>query len=232
MPSTRFYLCSRLQAGQEVILEGNEFHHLAHVMRLEEGEQAEFVNGAGTLAIGVLKQREKKQATFIIESFIQQEKTSSELILAQGLPRLNRLDFIIEKSTELGATQIWLFPGQNSERKSLNEHQLKRMESLMIAAMKQCGRLYLPSLVIKPALHQWDLLKIPAFFGDVRETAPFFWHIHSPGKEALFFIGPEAGFTAAEIERLGQMGAQGVKLHPNILRTDTAALVALSIMSQ
>lgn len=232
MPAERFFISTSLNYHQMITLEGQEFHHLAHVMRLEEGDHAELVNGQGTLAQAILKRRNKKQAEFFIESVIQQEGEPRRLILAQALPRINRLDFIIEKATELGITDFWLFPGQQSERKLLTGHQIERLQGLTIAAMKQCGRLYLPSLQMKPPLEQWKTLEIPSFFGDLQETAPTFLSVQKPNESILFFIGPESGFTSKEISLFSSLGVKGVKLHQNILRTDTAALVAASLMSQ
>lgn len=231
MPADRFFIASPLQMGQKVILDNTEFHHLVHVMRLKEGDRIELVNGLGALAQALIKLVEKKQAQLVIESVINGQKSSKEIILAQALPRINRLDFIIEKGTELGATQFWLFPGYQSERKALTEHQLDRLQNQAIAAMKQCGRLFLPSLEMKPSLDQWEKMDIPAYFGDLRDSAESFTKILNHSESAIFFIGPEAGFSEKEIEQLSELGAKGVKLHPNILRTDTAALVALSLMS-
>lgn len=231
MPADRFFIPSALQVGESAILEDTEFHHLVRVMRSEEGDQVELVNGQGTLALASITQVGKKQAHLIIKKVTQEPKPEKELILAQALPRINRLDFIIEKGTELGATQFWLFPGHCSERKSLTEHQVERLQSLVIAAMKQCGRLYLPSIEIKSPLDQWEKSSIASYYGDIRETAKPFSGVLKPSESALFFIGPEAGFSDKEIDYLSKLGSMGVKLHPNILRTDTAALVALTIMS-
>jgi 16S rRNA (uracil1498-N3)-methyltransferase len=231
MPADRFFIASPLPLGQEVILEDSEFHHLIHVMRLKVDEMIELVNGQGSLAHARIKQITKKQALLSIENVHHQLSIGKELILAQAMPRINRLDFIIEKGTELGATQFWLFPGSHSERKMLTEHQLERFENLSIASMKQCGRLFLPKIEVKPALEKWKKLDMPSYFGDVRETAPSFHKALKRSESALFFIGPEAGFNDKEVELLLKLGAEGVKLHDNILRTDTAALVALCLMS-
>jgi 16S rRNA (uracil1498-N3)-methyltransferase len=231
MPADRFFINSFLNDEQELFLEDTEFHHLAHVMRMKEGEVIELVNGQGALAQATLKQLEKKRALLTIDSVVHQPKNQRELILAQALPRINRLDFIIEKGTELGATQFWLFPGQHSERKILTDHQLERLESQAIAAMKQCGSLFLPKLEFKPSLDRWEKLKIPAYFGDTRPTAEPFSQMIQRQESVLFFVGPEAGFSEKEIQRLIELGARGVKLHENILRTDTAALAALCMMS-
>jgi 16S rRNA (uracil1498-N3)-methyltransferase len=140
----------------------------------------------------------------------------------------------LEKGTELGMSQLWLFPGQRSERKQLTESQLEHMRATSIAAMKQCGRLYLPSIELKPPLLQWQKLNSVAFFGDLSSIAPLFnsvWKELTSVSEVLFFVGPEGGFTVDEERKLHEIQVQGVRLHKNILRTDTAALVALSLIT-
>lgn len=238
MPVDRFYLKKELVSNQEILLEGTEFHHLIHVMRGKQRDKIELVNGMGSLATGYIHSIEKRSAHIHIETLTSQKPPSFELILAQAIPRSNRLDWILEKGTELGMTQIWLFPGSHSEKKSFSEHQLERIEALMIAAMKQSGRVYLPTIQFKPELNKWPELKkhelpYPAFFGDLSASAPLFesiWKNSPPQYGSIFFIGPESGFNKLEIDSLNALGAAGVNLHQNILRTDTASLVALALM--
>ena len=145
------------------------------------------------------------------------------------------IGWILEKGTELGLTEFWLFPGHHSERKTLTEHQLQRLRALTIAAMKQCGRLYLPTITLKPPLSEWESPHPPAFFGDLSPDAPPLfnaWQQNPRQDEVLFFIGPESGFSKEEESTLRHFDATGVKLHQNILRTDTAALAALTLISQ
>lgn len=231
MPADRFYISSTLHSGLEVVLDGTEFHHLAHVMRLKENETVDLVNGQGVLAKAQIRQISKKQAHLIIDTCYQEQRPNKEKILAQAIPRINRLDLIIEKGTELGATHFWLFPGMHSERKQITDHQIERLQAMSIAAMKQCGSLFLPTIEIKPTLTAWKALSFPAYFGDLDKDAPPFLSLLNPNESVLFFVGPESGFAEQEIEKLIEIGAKGVKLHENILRTETAALVALSLMS-
>jgi 16S rRNA (uracil1498-N3)-methyltransferase len=234
MPAERFYVPQDLFLDQVVLLEDQEFHHLVNVMRSKEGEAVEVVNGKGALGYATVQRIEKKRASLHIKDVLFESKNKIEIILAQAIPRLNRLDFILEKGTELGMSQLWLFPTQLSDRKELTDHQLERMKSITIAAMKQCGRLFLPQIVIKPALPKWEKPAYNCFFGDLNPQAPIFSKLQHTNLEKgiLFYIGPESGFTAEETQLLQRMGVEGVKLHPNILRTDTAALVALSLASQ
>ena len=150
----------------------------------------------------------------------------TKVVIAQAIPKTNRLNTIIEKGTELGMTEIWLFPAVYSEKKQFSE---KRLKTISISALKQCGRLYLPKIMLKPPLQQWKKERYTYFFGDVNPSAPPFMEVLS-GTNICFLVGPESGFSEKEVEIMRSWGAVGVKLHENILRTDTASLVALSLI--
>ncbi len=99
--------------------------------------------------------------------------------------------------------------------------------------MKQCGRLHLPKIVFRQDLDNWKDLEYPAFFGDVETSARSFLDVYKredAHKGVMFFIGPETGFSDKETDKLRTLGVTGVKLSGNILRTDTAALVALALI--
>lgn len=230
----RYYYKEALCEGFQFFLEDTEFHHLANVMRAKEGEKFGVVNGKGDLAEAVLVRLEKKKGLLEVLSVKHEKKTANECVLAQALPRINRLDFIVEKGTELGMTQLWLFPGDTSERKELSASQFDRIVNVSIAAMKQCGRLYLPEIVFLAPIAKWQPFSLPSYFGDVHSQAPSFQKVllAKDSKSAIFCTGPESGFTEQEELALRKLGAEGVKLHPNILRTDTASIAALTLMSQ
>lgn len=223
MPKERFYIAD-LNACQ-VQLKGSENHHLTHVMRAKMGDTVELTNGKGGLASAIVKIPGKELTLLEVTSF-QETPPPKEIILAQALPRLNLLDWIIEKGTELGASSFWLFPGELSEKKELNITQQQRLLTLSIAAMKQSGRLFLPSILFKPPLSKWPPLSGQLFYGDTHPSAPKL----TPTSQLpiAVVIGPEKGFSPKEVESLRTFGAKGVKLHENILRTETAGLVALS----
>ena len=234
MPIDRYYAPVDLAVGQQLSIQDQEFHHLVHVTRNQCGDTIEIVNGRGALANATIQTIKKKEAILTIDSVIVKPAPQVEIVLAQAIPRMNRLDFILEKGTELGMTQLWLFPAKESERVNFTEHQLARMQTVTIAAMKQCGRFYLPEIKMMPSLAQWKIPEWPSYFGDVSSDAPAFLSVFE-GKctqnGVIFYIGPESGFTSEEVLMFKKLKAQGVKLHSNILRTDTAALTALSLVS-
>jgi 16S rRNA (uracil1498-N3)-methyltransferase len=221
MPHDRFFVDSPFHAQQCLELR-EEAKHLK-VMRIRPGEVIELVNGRNQLARARLV---NPQLVEILS--IEGRPSPFPVILCQAIPRLNRFDTIVEKGTELGMTELWLFPGALSEKKNVP---LERAKKIAISAMKQCGRLDLPGIKLKPPIFQWDALPYPAYFGDISETAPPFLSVLQKDEGICFIVGPEAGFTPEEENHLKNIGAQGVKLHPWILRTDTAPLAALSLIS-
>jgi len=228
MPHDRFFINLPLTANDEVLLEDEEAHHL-RVMRKQPLDKIELINGQNMLAAATISKIEKKRIVLLIDSVF----TASPpypIILAQAIPRLNRLDTIIEKGTELGVTTFWLFPGEKSEKKELKENDLLRLHRITISAIKQCGRLDLPELLTKPSLSHIGELPFPAYFGDTERGAPPFFQLWKKGESVLFFIGPEGGFSEKESLVLKNLNVKGVRLHPNVLRTDTAPLVALSLI--
>lgn len=235
MPAERYFIDSDFIPHRQQELSGAEFHHLAHVMRTRKGENIELVNGKGALAQAFVQEVAKDKAKLQIEEVYQEPTPPFRLVLAQALSKQNRLDVILEKGTELGVDAFWLFPGQHSAKKECYPSQLERAQTITIAAMKQCGRLYLPSLILKPSINEWSTLSQSAFFGDLDPLAPRFetaWkQLNPPSYPIIFITGPEGGFSEQEIARLKNLGAQGVKLHSNILRTETASVMALSLLS-
>jgi 16S rRNA (uracil1498-N3)-methyltransferase len=161
------------------------------------------------------------------------EDIKPSIIIAQGIAKMNHLEWIIEKATELNATEFWLFPAVLSEKKGISDQQLHRLQALSIAALKQCGRLDLPSIEIKPPLNQWQQTKALMLFGDPSMQNPYLWEIPKNKflSPIIFCIGPEIGLSDREQSYLiSHLYAKPVRLHPNILRTETACLVALSLI--
>jgi 16S rRNA (uracil1498-N3)-methyltransferase len=222
MPADRFFTPSPLK--DPLILEGEEFHHLAKVMRIRVGETIEIVNGQGEFVEAEVVSLDKK-AQLKIVSHRKTPPPSQNIFLAQALTRPSSLEWIVEKGTELGVTEFWLFPGDRSEKKEISSSQLHRLETIIINALKQCGRLYLPKIVLKPPLEKWEKPSGSLFFGDLSSKMP----LKGPfEKTVIFFIGPEKGFSSEEAQLLNKFHAKGITLHDNILRAETAAIAILS----
>jgi 16S rRNA (uracil1498-N3)-methyltransferase len=226
MPQNRFFLDQPFTKDAQIEVTGEEFAHM-RVMRPKIGDTFELVNGKNALAQAEVQNLTKTSVELKIRG-VQTGKDKPQIILIQALPRMQLLDWIIEKGTELNATEFWLFPGEYSEKKTLSETQISRLKHITISSMKQCGRLDLPKILVFPSLQ-----KIPfsgtVLFGDVRKNAQPF-----PQKLTqapfCFCVGPEKGFSEKEVRFLEEKKGVGVHLHENILRTETAAIIGLAYL--
>jgi len=238
MPAERYYIESEIQPNLVVELKNSEFHHLVHVMRSKKGDEVELVNGKGSIGLAIINDLKKDKALLQIIKAEHHPSPPFRLILAQAFPKPHRLDLILEKGTELGVNEFWLFPGHHSAQKNWFPSNMDRAKSVTIAAMKQCGRLDLPQVCYLPELSmdKWkDLQSTTPFFGDLSTQACLFqsaWYKEASHKYPIVFaIGPEGGFSNEEEDILRNLGAIGVRLHENILRTETASIMAISLLS-
>jgi len=231
MPINRYYIDAPLSEGTILFLEDPERHHLVTVCRQKLGEKVEVTNGKQLWAEATILLIEKKRVQLRIDR-VEKVPPAFPIILCQAIPRLNRLEMILEKGSELGMSEIWLFPGEKSEKTTFTAAQEARMHPILLSAMKQCGRSDLPKIEHKPPLSQWrkESLPYPAFFGDLSPKAPLLIDRWGQASGCCFFVGPESGFSEKETLALQQLGAQGVKLHSYTLRTDTASLAALALI--
>lgn len=221
MPHDRFYIDASLE--KECTLEGDEFQHLSRVMRKQEGDEVELINGRNLLALARIKEIEKRGAHLTILSCEERKPLLPPLTLVQGFPKLSNLELILLKGTELGVSTFWIFKSERSEQKKLTENQLKRLDHIVISAMKQCGRLDRPEL-------KWgfpDQLSAHVYVGVLRKEAPKLSELAE--HPATLIIGPEKGLTEEEAKKYEAAG-QGVSLGPYILRAETAAMAGVSIL--
>ena len=197
MPHDRFYVDAPLKG--EVLLDGEEFHHLSRVMRKKEGDVVELLNGKNTLALVTLSSISKREASLIVTQSEDKKPLLPPLKLIQAIPKLSHLELILQKGTELGASHFYLYPSSLSEKKDLSANQKRRLHLILIGAMKQCGRLDLPIL-------EWGFppLEGKVFFGDLSLDAPSLPDVAS--LPATFIVGPEKGFTKEEISDLHTKG--------------------------
>lgn len=233
MPHNRYYIDADFCENKSLAISGDEWHHLTRTARARQGDEVELVNGRGELAEARIEELKKNHAELLV-GLVVSRPPPPPLILAQAIPRMNHLEWIVEKATELGATSIWLFPGNLSEKDTLSDNQHARLTALSVSAMKQCGRLDLPEILLKPPLARWEPTEGTFFFGDTAEDAPYLWEMPlvkpliSP---VVLLIGPEKGFHLKEVDFMKHaLKAKGARLHPNILRAETAPLVGLSLI--
>ncbi len=233
MPILRYYCPQNLSEGCVVTLAGSELHHLSTVMRGDVGDIVELVNGNGVLAKAEVVELSKHKTVLRIQSSEHTQKRQQKIIIAQALAKMNKLDFIIEKGTELGVDTIQLFPGQLSIKTDFSVQQIEKASLQVISAMKQCGRLFLPSIETISPIKAWKPSQDLIIFGDTNPEAPLLSQVldNSSFNSVTIVIGPESGLSIDEEAHLKKIGVKGVKLHQNILRAETAALLAIGLIN-
>lgn len=225
LPANRFFIPLPLKNLPSISLEGEEFHHLHQVMRVQTNEQVELTNGEGELVKATVVSIAKKKAILIPYKYEKMAPPQETLILAQAIPRLKILEWIIEKGTELGVSEFHLFPGERSEKKELSLEQLNRLKKITIMALKQSGNLFLPLISILPNLTSLNNFSGSLFYGNQSGVTVF---THPPTlKKVTFFNGPEKGFSSNEIDHFRYLKVTPLSLHNNILKSETAAITAL-----
>ena len=231
MPANRFFLKELLIKGQENELFGEEFLHLTQVMRKGQGHKIELINGENILATGIITHLSKKSAKIAIDSVKTVEVALPPITLVQALLKPKSLELIVQKATELGVSEFLFFPAEGSEKKELSDNLLRRLNQILIGALKQSGRCDLPKITLCENLFSCSFERGSAFFGDLEKGTHLKKAIKTSLSTPLFFIiGPEKGFSKKEKTFL-KAHAKGVLLSPYILRAESAAIAAIALLS-
>lgn len=223
----RFYLQGPFTINGQIELKDDEHHHLSHVMRIREKDTVELIDGCGSFAKASVIKIGKKGTVLQILHLEKSPPAKQKVLLGVPFMRPAKLEWVIEKGTEIGADSFLLYKADNSIQQSLSDHQLSRLKTITISATKQSQRLYLPHLEILP--HLSSLLKKQAqiLFGDLDQKT-FDWKQNTQ-ETTLFISGPEKGFSENEVKQLREAGL-GVRINPHILRAETAPIVAISLL--
>ncbi len=223
-----FTFYSNTISGDVALFDETEFKHAIQVLRYQMGSVISFTDGIGALYEATINSIGKRDFSAKIGSKTVVEPLPS-IILAMGiLKSSDRMEWALEKCTELGVSEFWFLKTKNSERSHLN---LDRLKKVAISAMKQSHSAYLPQL---KSLNFEEAIKLSegisnnkyiAYCGDF-DSKP----IRNSEIPAVFFVGPEGDFTESEYQVAVKSGFVGTGLGPSILRSETASVAVLSAM--
>jgi 16S rRNA (uracil1498-N3)-methyltransferase len=233
----RFYLSQPLAVGAVLELPTETAHHV-HVLRMEVGDNITLFNGQGGEYTATLVSVERRRATVDIKTFSPREaELPYALTLAQALPEGAKMDWIIEKAVELGATAIQPLSAQRCVVRLSEERATKKSghwNGIIVSAAEQCGRNRLPHLaeladferwVTQPNLHR-RLLLTPRATQSLSD-----WARHQPAQSVTLIIGPEGGLTEREEQQACEHGVLPLSIGARVLRTETAGLAALAALN-
>ena len=239
MKEKRFYFNGEIQVNNHVLLEGDEFHHLANVMRARVGEKVCLFNGNGVFYFGEITQINKKNAEIFINSSQEsQNEPIINLTIYQALAKGDKLSLVMQKITEIGASELAIFDSDFCDVKA-NTTRVDRLETIAISASKQCGRATVTKQTgvfklkdVCEKIDEFDAFLV-AYEAEDGLTLSNFLIANKPKlKKIAIMIGAEGGFSEKEIEMLKSNGAKIVSLGNRILRTETASIVCAGLAMQ
>jgi 16S rRNA (uracil1498-N3)-methyltransferase len=225
MPANRYYTPQELSENSTVQLDPDESLHLKTVMRNIEGDLVELVNGRGFLAHAQVASIQKKQVTLKINR-IEIFPKDTRLEVGIGYLVQDKVDWLLEKCCELKATDIVLIKTQNVAKGSFTDGQKERMQRVLIAALKQSGRVWLPQIQLIDSLETFINCADTIYYGDINKSCPPMLDIFDPSKPFKLLVGPAKGFSENELKKLRHKeNCIGVFLGDTILRAETAAIL-------
>lgn len=237
MANLRFFTDSPLALNTDVQLSENAAAHATRALRLNVGDNAIIFNGDGFDYECTLTSVKKNAVTVtIIDSKPISNESPLNITLLQGISSGDRMDFTIQKAVELGVRQIQPINSQRSVVKLTHDRAEKRVEhwqNVAVSACEQSGRAFVPKVLPPLTLDGW--LSQNPYNNTVRILlnpvgAKRLAEIQKPDAAIELLIGAEGGLSQGEIDLATAQSFQSIVLGPRILRTETAALTAISVM--
>jgi 16S rRNA (uracil1498-N3)-methyltransferase len=215
-----------------VTLSGKTAHHLLHVLRLKKDEAVRCVDGAGTLWVGTVTKRNRRSMQITLAAPASIPAPPLSLTLAAALLPQERWRYLIEKAVELGVERIQPIITEYTVPRVRKNPKLAKWQAIADGAAEQCERAWRPTIL---APLPWSALL---------ETTPDYRfalcavprlvasrvHYDIPNGHCLVIIGPEGGLSNSELAAAESAGTMPLALGPNILRAETAAVAALTML--
>jgi len=228
---SRFFVDHPLQLGIHDLPEGPS-HYISRVLRYGPGDEVQLFNGTGQEFCGKIMEVSKKSLRLsLTTSFSGLSESPLRIHLGQVLSKGERMDYAVQKATELGVAEITPLFSQRCEVRLNDDRILRRLDhwrSVVTSACEQCGRSVIPT--IHPPVEHW-VSRVSSDLKLVLHPHPEVAPLQSyPVPQTLsLLVGPEGGLTVDEITASIGFGFEPTRLGPRVLRTETAPVVALSV---
>lgn len=231
----RAFVDAPLAPGLRLPLPEDAAAHLVRVLRLQAGDACVLFNGDGhdyparIVAIGKRGAEAEVLSVHAVDN-----ESSLRITLLQGIARGEKMDWILQKATELGIAAVAPVHSDRSEVKLEGERAGKRVahwRSVLASACEQCGRARVPALAPPLPLREATLALpgVPRYLLDP-EAAQAIATLPAPMEACVLAVGPEGGWSARDRELLHAAGFTGLRLGPRILRTETAGIAAIAAL--
>jgi 16S rRNA (uracil1498-N3)-methyltransferase len=245
MPDYRAFCAPAEKEPTHIVLEAAESHHLIAVNRARAGATVVVFDGKGTEWICELVKDSKRGAELAVRFSQQAKPLPFRISLAQALPKGGTMDAIVRKATEIGASQIIPLLSERTQvhlDDNRSDRKTEKWNTAALEAAKQCGNPWLPEIAplqnaaaFFESVRDYDLKLIASLHPGAKSLksvlADFRQSHEALPRRVLWVIGPEGDFTAAEMNIALGAGFEPITLGPLVLRCETAAVYALSVLS-
>ncbi len=231
----RFPIAQSQIKNEIATITGPDYRHIVNVLRLRPGNNLTLFDKDGIEYEGEITEINRREVKILIKgSKIRETESKLNITILQGIPKGDKMDWIVEKSTELGVTRIIPIITERSQVRE--SHKIQRWQRIADESIKQCGRFRAPRILqsmefieaIK--LNDHSELKL-IFYEKSQDKLRNQIKMVSQGiDDVTLLIGPEGGFSENEVKLAIEEGFIPIGLGPRILRTETAGIVALSIL--
>lgn len=241
MSSRRFMISSRSIRNGYASFDGDLFNHMVRVLRLSPGDDMTLVDEKGNEHRGIIDQVAKEWVAVKIAQSVEAPRLEADaprITICQALPKGEKIDLILQKGTELGAHDFWLFGGRRSVarvREDQRDGKLERWNRITAEAARQCGRRTIPAVLWFPtAVEAADTsehdLRLLLWEGERERNLKNTLETTAHPASAIVAIGPEGGFDPLEVRHFSRHGFQPISMGNRILRTETAAIAITAIL--
>ncbi len=240
----RFYISPERWNPASLELGEEEAHHALHVLRMKAGDRAVLFNGQGCQATAEITATTKRTVSLKALGLTQAAPQRCRVTLGQAIPKGKNMDLVVQKATELGAAAVAPLLTEHTvvqcdAREAV--HKQEKWQAVAVEACKQCGQNWLPSVLTPQPMERllqnaFDLKLIASLAPGSRHPKEVLAEAlrergGTPPQSVLILIGPEGDFTPGETALALDAGSQPITLGPIVLRTETAALYCLSVLS-
>lgn len=231
----RIHQAGPLASGAIVELSDSAANHVARVLRLSAGAQLTLFDGRGGEYTARINAVDKRSVAVVVGEFLGREAESPLAItLAQGIAKGERMDYAIQKATELGVVHVVPVITERCNVRLSDERwekKLQHWQAVATSACEQCGRNRIPAIHQPLTLGAWlaqdrtelRLTLDPLAAGGIATIT------EKPGEVSLL-VGPEGGLSEAELSAARRTGYRGLRLGPRVLRTETAGIAMLAVL--
>ena len=231
----RFFIEADLNVETTVELTETVFHHWIKVLRAQVGENAILFNGQGGEYEVELVDVAKKSASVLVKNFNPANRTPQfKALLGQVMSKGDRMDYAIQKAVELGVSEIQLLTSDRCEMRLKYDRDQKKIDhwqGIAIAACEQCGLNIVPKILAPLSLEKWYETQLPTTRLVLAPNKDEINVLAHATPDIALLIGPEGGLSEEEILTANQHGFINWCIGERVLRTETAPVVALSILN-